>query len=297
MQRENMSSLPNIASIGFVGVGIMGQHMAGHLLAAGYQVNLFNRTKSKTDALVAKGAKWFNTPGEVAAHSNMIITMVGYPSDVEEVYFGEKGIIACANNAILVDMTTSSPSLARKIAAEAAIKGLAALDAPVSGGDIGARDAKLTIMVGGDQTVFDHVLPILQKLGTSIILQGAAGMGQHTKMCNQIVIASTIMGVAEGLSYAKKVGLDPAVVLQSIGGGAASGFQLNVLGAKMIVGDYAPGFYVEHLIKDLKIALAEAEQMHLNLPGLVLAKSLFEKMADRGLQRNGTQGIFQIYLD
>ena len=292
-----MSSLPNIASIGFVGVGIMGQNMAGHLLAAGYQVNLYNRTKSKTDALVAKGAKWFDTPGEVAAHSNMIITMVGYPSDVEEVYFGEKGIIACANNAILVDMTTSSPSLARKIAAESAIKGLAALDAPVSGGDIGARDAKLTIMVGGDQTVFDHALPILQKLGTSIILQGAAGMGQHTKMCNQIVIASTIMGVAEGLSYAKKVGLDPAVVLQSIGGGAASGFQLNVLGAKMIVGDYAPGFYVEHLIKDLKIALAEAEQMHLNLPGLALAKSLFEKMADRGLQRNGTQGIFQIYLD
>ena len=292
-----MSSLPNIASIGFVGVGIMGQNMAGHLLAAGYQVNLYNRTKSKTDALVAKGAKWFDTPGEVAAHSNMIITMVGYPSDVEEVYFGDKGIIASANNAILVDMTTSSPSLARRIAVEAAKKGSAALDAPVSGGDIGARDAKLTIMVGGDQTVFNHVLPILQKLGTSIILQGDVGMGQHTKMCNQIVIASTIMGVAEGLSYAKKVGLDPALVLQSIGGGAASGFQLNVLGAKMIVGDYAPGFYVEHLIKDLKIALAEAEQMHLNLPGLALAKSLFVKMADRGLQRNGTQGIFQIYLD
>jgi len=292
-----MTGLTPIKNIGFIGLGIMGQSMAGHLLAAGYQVNVYNRTKSKTDSLVAKGAKWFDTPGEVAAHSNMIITMVGYPSDVEEVYFGEKGIIASANNAILIDMTTSSPSLARKIATEAAKKGLAALDAPVSGGDIGARDAKLTIMVGGDQAVFDHVLPILQKLGTSIILQGDVGMGQHTKMCNQIVIASTIMGVAEGLSYAKKVGLDPAVVLQSIGGGAASGFQLNVLGAKMIVGDYAPGFYVEHLIKDLKIALAEAEQMHLNLPGLALAKSLFEKMADRGLQRNGTQGIFQIYLD
>jgi len=292
-----IAGLTSIKNIGFIGLGIMGQSMAGHLLAAGYQVNLYNRTKSKTDALVAKGAKWFDTPGEVAAHSNMIITMVGYPSDVEEVYFGEKGIIDSANNAILIDMTTSSPSLARKIATEAAKKGLAALDAPVSGGDIGARDAKLTIMVGGDQAAFDHALPILQKLGTSIILQGVAGMGQHTKMCNQIVIASTIMGVAEGLSYAKKVGLDPAVVLQSIGGGAASGFQLNVLGAKMIVGDYAPGFYVEHLIKDLKIALAEAEQMHLNLPGLALAKSLFEKMADRGLQRNGTQGIFQIYLD
>jgi 3-hydroxyisobutyrate dehydrogenase len=292
-----MSSLPKIASIGFVGVGIMGQSMAGHLLAAGYQVHVYNRTKSKTDALIAKGAIWHDTPGAVAAQSDLIITMVGFPSDVEEVYFGENGIIANAKDAILVDMTTSSPSLARKIAQEAAKKGLASIDAPVSGGDIGARDAKLTIMVGGDQDVFNHVLPVLQKLGTSIILQGGPGMGQHTKMCNQIVIASTIMGVAEGLSYAKKVGLDPAQVLQSIGGGAASGFQLNVLGAKMIVGDYAPGFYVEHFIKDLKIALTEAEQMNLALPGLTLAKSLFEKMAAKGLQRNGTQGIFQIYID
>ncbi len=292
-----MSSLPKIASIGFVGVGIMGQSMAGHLLAAGYQVHVYNRTKSKTDALIAKGATWHDTPGAVAAQSDLIITMVGFPSDVEEVYFGENGIIASAKEAILVDMTTSSPSLARKIAQEAAKKGLASIDAPVSGGDIGARDAKLTIMVGGEQDVFNHVLPVLQKLGTSIILQGGPGMGQHTKMCNQIVIASTIMGVAEGLSYAKKVGLDPAQVLQSIGGGAASGFQLNVLGAKMIVGDYAPGFYVEHFIKDLKIALSEAEQMNLALPGLSLAKSLFEKMAAKGLQRNGTQGIFQIYID
>ena len=292
-----MQLLPEIKSIGFVGIGIMGQSMAGHLLAAGYHVNVFNRTKSKTDALVAKGATWFDTPGALAASSDLIITMVGFPSDVEEVYFGENGIIQSAQNAILIDMTTSSPSLARKIADLANKKGLAALDAPVSGGDIGARDAKLTIMVGGDKVVFDHVLPVLQKLGTSIVLQGEVGMGQHTKMCNQIVIASTIMGVAEGLSYAKKVGLDPALVLQSIGGGAASGFQLNVLGAKMIVGDYAPGFYVEHFIKDLKIALQEAEQMQLALPGLALAKSLFEKMASKGLQRNGTQGIFQIYLD
>ena len=292
-----MQSLPEIKSIGFVGIGIMGQSMAGHLLAAGYHVNVFNRTKSKTDALVAKGATWFDTPGALAASSDLIITMVGFPSDVEEVYFGENGIIQSAQNAILIDMTTSSPSLARKIADLANKKGLAALDAPVSGGDIGARDAKLTIMVGGDKVVFDHVLPVLQKLGTSIVLQGEVGMGQHTKMCNQIVIASTIMGVAEGLSYAKKVGLDPALVLQSIGGGAASGFQLNVLGAKMIVGDYAPGFYVEHFIKDLKIAVQEAEQMQLALPGLALAKSLFEKMASKGLQRNGTQGIFQIYLD
>ena len=292
-----MQLLPEVKSIGFVGVGIMGQNMAGHLLAAGYHINVFNRTKSKTDALVAKGATWFDSPGALAAQSDLIITMVGFPSDVEEVYFGENGIIHSAKNAILIDMTTSSPSLARKIAEQAHKKGLVALDAPVSGGDVGARDAKLPIMVGGNQDVFNHVLPVLQKMGTSIVLQGEAGMGQHTKMCNQIVIASTIMGVAEGLSYAKKVGLDPALVLQSIGGGAASGFQLNVLGARMIVGDYAPGFYVEHFIKDLKIAIQEAEQMKLNLPGLALAKSLFEKMASQGLQRNGTQGIFQIYLE
>lgn len=292
-----MSNLPQISSIGFIGLGIMGQSMAGHLLAAGYKIHVFNRTQSKTDTLVTKGAIWHPNPGAVAAQSDMIITMVGFPADVEEVYFGPNGIIAHAKNAILVDMTTSSPSLARKIASEAAKKGLETLDAPVSGGDIGARDAKLTIMVGGKKAVFDQALPILQKLGTSIVLQGPVGMGQHTKMCNQIVIASTIMGVAEGLSYAKKVGLDPVVVLQSIGGGAASGFQLNVLGAKMIIGDYAPGFYVEHFIKDLTIAIAEAEQMQLPLPGLALAKSLFEKMADRGLQRDGTQGIFQIYLE
>jgi 3-hydroxyisobutyrate dehydrogenase len=286
-----------IKSIGFVGTGIMGQSMAGHLMTAGYTINVFNRTQSKTQTLVSKGAVWCETPGVLAAKSDLIITMVGFPSDVEEVYFGENGIMHSAKNAILLDMTTSSPSLARKIATEAKNKGLAALDAPVSGGDIGARDAKLTIMVGGDQQVFDHVLPVLQKMGTSIILQGEAGMGQHTKMSNQIVIASTIMGVAEGLSYAKKVGLDPARVLQSIGGGAASGFQLNVLGARMIVGDYAAGFYVEHFLKDLKIALQEAEAMQLQLPGLQLAKSLFDKMVDRGLQRDGTQGIFQIYID
>jgi 3-hydroxyisobutyrate dehydrogenase len=293
-----MSIVPQIQSIAFIGIGIMGNSMAGHLLAAGYKVNVYNRTKSKTDALLAKGATWFDSPGEAAAHSDMVITMVGFPSDVEEVYLGKNGIVERAKEqAILIDMTTSSPSLARKIAEQAKARGIAAIDAPVSGGDIGARDAKLTIMVGGEKAAFERALPILQKMGTSIILQGAPGMGQHTKMCNQIVIASTIMGVAEGLSYAKKVGLDPAVVLQSIGGGAASGFQLNVLGAKMIIGDYAPGFYVEHFIKDLTISLHEAEQMQLELPGLALAKSLFEKMAARGLQRDGTQGIFQIYLD
>jgi 3-hydroxyisobutyrate dehydrogenase len=274
----------------------MGQSMAGHLLAGGFGLNVYNRTKSKADGLVSRGATWFDTPGEVAAHSDLVITIVGFPRDVEEVYFGPQGIIAHAKNAILVDMTTSSPSLARDIAQEAAKKGLGALDAPVSGGDVGARDAKLTIMVGGSQEVFDQALPVLRLMGTSIILQGSAGMGQHTKMCNQIVIASNIMGVAEGLAYAKKVGLDPSTVLQSIGGGAASGFQLNVLGTRMIAGDYAPGFYIEHFIKDLTIALAEAKKLDLDLPGLSQAKKLYDQMVAKGLGRDGTQGLLQLYI-
>jgi 3-hydroxyisobutyrate dehydrogenase len=285
-----------IKTIGFIGLGIMGQSMAGHLLAGGFGLNVYNRTKSKADGLVSRGATWFDTPGEVAAHSDLVITIVGFPRDVEEVYFGPQGIIAHAKNAILVDMTTSSPSLARDIAQEAAKKGLGALDAPVSGGDVGARDAKLTIMVGGSQEVFDQALPVLRLMGTSIILQGGAGMGQHTKMCNQIVIASNIMGVAEGLAYAKKVGLDPSTVLQSIGGGAASGFQLNVLGTRMIAGDYAPGFYIEHFIKDLTIALAEAKKLDLDLPGLSQAKKLYDQMVVKGLGRDGTQGLLQLYI-
>jgi 3-hydroxyisobutyrate dehydrogenase len=285
-----------IKTIGFIGLGIMGQSMAGHLLAGGFGLNVYNRTKSKADGLVSRGATWFDTPGELAAHSDLVISIVGFPRDVEEVYFGPQGIIAHAKNAILVDMTTSSPSLARDIAQEAAKKGLGALDAPVSGGDVGARDAKLTIMVGGSQEVFDQALPVLRLMGTSIILQGGVGMGQHTKMCNQIVIASNIMGVAEGLAYAKKVGLDPSTVLQSIGGGAASGFQLNVLGTRMIAGDYAPGFYIEHFIKDLTIALAEAKKLDLDLPGLSQAKKLYDQMVAKGLGRDGTQGLLQLYI-
>lgn len=285
-----------IKTIGFIGLGIMGQSMAGHVLAGGFALNVYNRTKSKADGLISRGATWFDTPGELAAHSDLVITIVGFPRDVEEVYFGPQGIIAHAKNAILVDMTTSSPSLAREIAQEAAKKGVGALDAPVSGGDVGARDAKLTIMVGGTQEVFDQALPVLRLMGTSIILQGGAGMGQHTKMCNQIVIASNIMGVAEGLAYAKKVGLDPSTVLQSIGCGAASGFQLNVLGTRMIAGDYAPGFYIEHFIKDLTIALAEAKKLDLDLPGLSQAKKLYDQMVAKGLGRDGTQGLLQLYL-
>ena len=281
--------------IGFIGLGIMGQSMAGHLLAAGHPLNVFNRSKAKTDDLVAKGAKWFDTIGDLAAESDVIITMVGYPSDVEEVYFGAGKILDRAKNAYLIDMTTSSPSLAKRIAEEAEKRGCHGLDAPVSGGDVGARNAKLSIMVGGKQSDFDAVLPILKIMGSNVVLQGGPGAGQHTKMCNQIVIAGTIMGVSEGLGYAKSVGLNPETVMESIGGGAASGFQLLNLGARMIAGDFAPGFYVEHFLKDLGIALEEAQKVNLDLPALALAKKIYEGLVAEGCAKNGTQVLFTKY--
>lgn len=287
--------MDNQIRVGFIGLGIMGQSMAGHILAAGHPVNVFNRSKSRADALVSRGAKWFGAIGDLAAESDVIITMVGYPSDVQEVYFGSGNILDRAKGAYLIDMTTSSPSLAKKIADEAERRGCHSLDAPVSGGDIGARNAKLSIMVGGKQGDFDAVLPILKLMGANVVLQGGPGAGQHTKMCNQIVIAGTIMGVSEGLGYAKAVGLSPQTVMESIGGGAASGFQLINLGAKMIAGDFAPGFYVEHFLKDLGIALEEAQNVNLDLPALELASKLYKQLVEQGYARNGTQVIYKRY--
>lgn len=291
-----MNTNAKLPAIGFIGLGIMGRHMAGHLLTAGHSLHVYNRSRDKAEELVAKGATWHDTPGEVAAHADVVVTMVGYPHDVEEVYLGTNGIVANARaGAILIDMTTSSPVLAARIAAEAAERGIRALDAPVSGGDGGAREAKLAIMVGGDAAAFEAALPILRRMGTNIVLQGGPGAGQHTKMCNQIVIASTIIGVCEGLAYAKHAGLDADTVLKSIGGGAASGFQLNMLGARIIKGDFAPGFFMEHFIKDMSIALAEAERMRLDLPGLALAKRLYEQLNAQGYGRSGIQALFKYY--
>lgn len=282
--------------IGFIGLGIMGRSMAGHLLAAGHSLHVFNRSRDKADELVAKGAIWHTAPGDVAAQADVLITMVGYPRDVEDIYLGAGGIVARARaGAILVDMTTSSPALAVRIASEAAERGIKSLDAPVSGGDVGARDAKLAIMVGGDAAAFEAALPVLQRMGTNIVLQGGPGTGQHTKMCNQVVIASTIMGVCEGIAYAKKAGLDADTVLKSIGGGAASGFQLNMLGARIIKGDFAPGFFMEHFIKDMSIALAEAARMGLELPGLAQAKKLYDQLMAQGHGRSGTQALYKYY--
>ncbi len=291
-----MNASAALPAVGFIGLGIMGRHMAGHLLAAGHALHVYNRSRDKAGELLAKGASWHDTPGDVAANVDVVITMVGYPHDVEQVYLGADGIVANARpGAILIDMTTSSPALATRIAAEAAARGIQALDAPVSGGDIGAREAKLSIMVGGDAAAFDAALPVLQRMGANVVLQGGPGAGQHTKMCNQIVIASTIMGVCEGLIYAKKSGLDTDTVLKSIGGGAASGFQLINLGGRIIKGDFAPGFFMEHFIKDMGIALAEAARMGLELPGLAQAKRLYDGLQAEGHGRSGIQALFKHY--
>lgn len=286
----------NTTRVGFIGLGIMGLPMAGHIMDAGFALHVNNRTKKSGAPLLDRGAHWHDSPAEVARNSDIVITIVGYPKDVEETYFGTDGLLAGVQpDTTLIDMTTSEPQLAIRIAEAAAEKGANALDAPVSGGDVGARDAKLSIMVGGEKANFISVLPLLQLLGTNIVLQGPAGAGQHTKMCNQIVIAGTILGVAEGLSYAKRAGLDPKTVLDCIGGGAAGGFQLNVLGARMIVDDFAPGFIVRHMIKDLTIASDEATSMGADLPALKLAMQQFEKLRESGGGDDGTQGVYKVY--
>ncbi|NHW33942.1 NAD(P)-dependent oxidoreductase [Paenibacillus aceris] len=281
--------------VGLVGTGVMGKSMAGHFMQAGYQVHLYNRTKSKAQELIDQGAHWQESPGTLAQNCDVIITMVGFPSDVEEVYLGENGILHNAKpGSYVIDMTTSSPKLAQKIEDAARTRGLYALDAPVSGGDVGAKEARLSIMVGGSREVFETMLPLFQKIGTNIVYQGEAGAGQHTKMCNQIAIASNMMGVVEALVYAEKSGLDPTTVLKSIESGAAGSWSLSNLAPRMIAGNFAPGFYVKHFIKDMKIALQSAEEMNAKLPGLALAKSLYEQLAAGGDEDSGTHALYKL---
>ena len=282
--------------IGFIGIGVMGHSMAGHILDAGYPLVVYSRTKAKAEELIEKGAKWVSSPKEMAEQANVIITMVGYPSDVKEIYLGENGIIPHAKeNTYLIDMTTSTPALAKEIFAASARKGMFALDAPVSGGDIGAKEAKLSIIVGGDEAVFQESLPLLKLLGINIIYQGKAGAGQHTKMCNQIAIASNMIGVCEAIVYAEKAGLDPENVLKSISSGAAGSWSLSNLAPRMINGNFAPGFYIKHFIKDMNIALQEAETMGMNMPGLSLAKEMYAKLAEAGEENSGTQALYKYW--
>ncbi|MCQ6275083.1 NAD(P)-dependent oxidoreductase [Bacillus sp. V3B] len=287
---------PENTVIGFIGTGVMGKSMAGHLLSVGYPIIVYNRTKEKADELLQKGATWVSTIKEVAEKANVIFTMVGYPKDVEEVYFGEQGIVTNGkSHTYVIDMTTSTPTLAVKIYEEALKKGIYAVDAPVSGGDIGARKAKLSIMVGGDQEVYDELEPLFNHLGTNVVYQGKAGAGQHTKMCNQIAIASNMIGVCESIVYAQKAGLDPEKVLTSITSGAAGSWSLSNLAPRMIEGDFEPGFYIKHFIKDMNIALKEAEAMKMETPGLALAKKMYDHLAEHGEENSGTHALYKYW--
>jgi 3-hydroxyisobutyrate dehydrogenase len=282
--------------IGFIGTGVMGKSMAGHLLAAGYSVMVYSRTKEKAQELLDKGAEWVETPKEMADRANVIITMVGYPSDVEEIYLGEDGLVPNGKPGIyLIDMTTSAPSLAKRINTAAKDRGIHTIDAPVSGGDVGAKEAKLSIMVGGEEKDVEAIRPLLNLLGTNVVYQGKAGAGQHTKMCNQIAIASNMIGVCEAVIYAEKAGLNPDTVLTSITTGAAGSWSLTNLAPRMLNGNFEPGFYIKHFIKDMKIALDEAEHMGMEVPGLALAKSLYEQLAEMGEENSGTQALYKYW--
>lgn len=284
-----------VKTIGFVGTGVMGKGMIRNLMKAGFTLQVYNRTKSKAEDLLAEGAVWKSSPAEAAEGADVVITIVGYPKDVASVYF-DNGIIDHAKSgAYLIDMTTSSPQLAEKIYEAAAEKGLHALDAPVSGGDVGAQNGTLSIMIGGNQEDAEALAPVFQAMGKKIVYQGKAGAGQHTKMANQIAIASNMIGVAEALGYAKHAGLDTDKVMESIETGAAESWSLTNLGRRMLKGDFEPGFYVKHLIKDERIALESAEAMGLETPGLYLSKKIYDELAEQGEENSGTQAIYKKY--
>ncbi|MDR0389935.1 MAG: NAD(P)-dependent oxidoreductase [Spirochaetaceae bacterium] len=269
--------------IAFIGTGVMGCSMAAHILEGGYPLTVYNRTRARAEELLKKGAVWADSPGEAAAGADVLISIVGYPRDVEEIYLGPGGIVEKAKSgSVLADMTTSSPSLARKIAEKAKARGVLSLDAPVSGGDLGAKNAALSIMVGGEQQAFNKILPIFQRMGKNIVLQGPSGAGQHCKMANQIVIAATMMAVSEALVYGVKAGLDPRTMLKSIESGAAGSWSLSNLVPRMLAGDFKPGFFVKHFIKDMGIALDSAKELKLKLPGLEKAEQLYRVLASMG---------------
>lgn len=285
--------------IAFIGTGVMGGAMAGRLMAAGHDLTVYNRTKAKAEALIQKGARWAKTAEEAAADAEVVITMVGFPKDVESVYFGEEahsGIIEAAPaGALLIDMTTTSPSLSQRIARDAALAGLLALDAPVSGGDVGARAGTLSIMVGGDPAAFEKARPLLKIMGSQVVYEGGPGSGQHTKMANQIAIAGTVAGVCEAVKYGQMMGLDIDKMLDSIGAGAAGSWQMANLAPKMAAGDYDPGFYVKHMIKDLTIAGNESDAKDTHLLVLETVRAMYKALRRRGMGECGTQAIAAYY--
>jgi 3-hydroxyisobutyrate dehydrogenase len=278
--------------IGWIGTGVMGTSMCGHLLEKGHEIILFTRTKAKAQGLIERGARWADSPRAVAEQVEVLFTVVGFPQDVREVYFGKEGILAgIRSGMVLVDMTTTEPSLSQGIAAAALARGATALDAPVSGGDVGARQATLSIMVGGDRQAVDKMMPFFRLMGNRVLHQGGPGAGQHTKLCNQIVITSTMIGVCESLLYGYKAGLDLPRMLESVRGGAAACWTLDHLAPRMLARNFEPGFFVEHFVKDMGIALQESRRMGLTLPGLALAHQLYLSVQAQGHGRCGTQAL------
>ena len=283
---------PSTTKIGWIGTGVMGRWMCHHLMDIGYSATVYNRTKEKAQPLLDAGATWADSSSEVAANSDIIFTIVGFPPDVREVYLGENGILKGTKAGdIIVDMTTTEPSLAQEIYEEAKAQGVSAVDAPVSGGDVGAREARLSIMVGGDADAVGTIMPLFEAMGKNIVHQGGAGAGQHTKMCNQITISGTMIGVCEALLYGYKAGLDLETMLSSISGGAAACWSLDNLAPRVLQRNFDPGFFVEHFIKDMSIALDEAKKMNLSLPGLALVHQLYLAVEAQGHGRLGTQAL------
>lgn len=284
-------------TIGFIGTGVMGSGIVNNLLNANYEVHVYNRTKSKTDPLVAKGAIWYDSPKAITENSDIIMSMVGFPQDVENIYFNDDGIFAgVSSEKIIVDMTTSTPSLAKKIGARADELNVKAIDAPISGGDLGAKNGTLTIMVGGNKEAYETLLPIFEVIGGTFNYFGNYGAGQHTKMANQIMIAGTMTGMTELLVYAKAAGLDLNKVLDTVGGGSAANWSLTNYSPRILKNDYTPGFFAKHFLKDLRIALDEAENMNLDLPATKVAKELYENLVDnKQLGNDGTQALIKLW--
>jgi 3-hydroxyisobutyrate dehydrogenase len=283
--------------IAFVGTGVMGQGMVANLLKAGHDVTVYTRTQAKADRLLALGAKWASSPAESARGADLAISMVGYPNDVEEVWRGPQGFMSSAKpGCVLIDMTTSSPALARSLAAEASAKGFGPLDAPVSGGDRGAREGTLTIMAGGAQKDFDFAQPVFAAMGKTIVLQGAPGTGQLCKLANQIGIASGMIAMAEALAFARATGLNLETTLRSISGGGASSWALLNLAPRVLKGDFAPGFYVKHFVKDIGLALDVCREQKISLPGLELAAKLYADVVAAGEGDAGTQALARLYF-
>ena len=284
-------------NVAFIGIGVMGSGMAANLLKAGHTVRVYTRTREKAQGVLAQGGIWCDDIAGCVAGVDAVITIVGYPRDVEEVYFGENGILdSAAPGTCLVDMTTTAPELAVRIAQAGAQRGFKVLDAPVSGGDTGARNGTLTIMAGGDRAAFDQCMPLFEAMGKVIRYTGAAGTGQHTKMANQIAIAGTVAGVAEAVAYAQKAGLDIMDTLATIGTGAAGSWQMSNNGPKMAAGDDAPGFFIKHFVKDMNLALDEARARGQELPALELVENMYALLMEQGMGEKGTQALIARYL-